>query len=248
METLVVGAGAMGRWLARALVADGPQTEVAFLDSDQSAARTAADALDGRAVSSDADESFDAVCVAVPIPAATEAIATYAPLAERAVYDVTGVMRGPVDAMRDHAPERERVSFHPLFAPDKEPGNVPVVADAPGPVTDDVREALASRGNDLFETTAAEHDEVMETVQARTHAAVMAYALAGKEVPDRYQTPISAALGNLADRVTAGEPRVYADIQATFEGAEDIAKAADRIATTDHSDFERLFEEASGEP
>lgn len=247
METLVVGAGAMGRWVAGALVADGPQTEIVFLDSDPSAARAAANALDGRAVSTDTDESFDAVCVAVPIPAATDAIAAYAPVAERAVYDVTGVMQEPVEAMRDHAPERERVSFHPLFAPDNEPGNVPVVADAPGPVTDGVREALASRGNDLFETTAAEHDEAMETVQARTHAAVLAYALAREEVPDRYQTPISGPLDTLADRVTGGEPRVYEDIQAAFDGAEDIARAADRIATTAPDEFEGLFEEAGGE-
>ncbi len=243
METLVVGAGAMGRWLARALRADGPDTEFAFADSDPSVSRAAADALDGRAVPPDTDESFTAVCIAVPIPAARDAIATHAPRAERAVYDVTGTMAGPVAAMREHATDRERVSFHPLFAPDNEPGNVPIVVDASGPVTDAVRDALAARGNDLFETTAAEHDEAMETVQARTHAAVLAFALASEDVSDRYHTPISGDLDRVADRMIAGEPRVYADIQAAFDGAEDIVAAAERIATADTDDFEALFEE-----
>lgn len=244
MDTLVVGAGAMGRWLGRVLRADGPETTLAFADADPTAAREAAEALDARAVDSGTDETFDAVCIAVPIPAGREAIATYAGNAERALYDVTGTMREPLSAMREHAPDCERVSLHPLFAPDNEPGNVPVVAEAAGPVTDAVRDALSARGNDLFETTAAEHDEAMETVQARTHAAVLAFALAAEDVPDRYHTPISSELAALADQVTGGEPRVYADIQAAFDGAEDVAAAARRIADADAQSFDRLFEDA----
>jgi prephenate dehydrogenase len=153
-------------------------------------------------------------------------------------------MAEPVAAMRRHAPNRERASLHPLFAPENEPGNVPVVADAPGPVTDRVRETLESRGNDLFETTPGEHDEAMETVQARAHTAVLAYALAAREVPDRFQTPVSGRLAELVEQVTGGEARVYADIQAAFDGAGDVAAAADRVAAADGTAFERLYREA----
>ncbi len=245
MELLVVGAGAMGRWLGRVLLEDGPPSlQLSVLDVDPEAAREAADALGAETVPPDTDETFEAVCFAVPIPATGEAIATYGELAERAVFDVTGTMAEPVAGMRRHAPNRERMSVHPLFAPENEPGNVPVVADAPGPTTDRVRDALGARGNNLFETTPAEHDTAMETVQARAHTAVLAYALAAESVPERYHTPVSAALSELAGQLTGGDARVYADVQAAFEGGADVADAADRVAEADHTEFERLYDEA----
>jgi prephenate dehydrogenase len=245
MELLVVGAGEMGQWVGRALRADGPPSlDLAVLDADDGTARSAAAALDCEAVDPGTEETFEAVCIAVPMSVAGEAIATYGEHAERAIFDVTGRMTEPVAAMRRHAPDRERVSFHPLFAPDGEPGNVPVVADAPGPVTDRVRGTLDRRGNHLFETTPADHDEAMETVQARAHAAVLAYALAAEPVPDRFQTRVSGRLSELVERVTGGEARVYADIQAAFEGAGDVAAAADRLAGADRTEFERLYDEA----
>ena len=79
MDILVVGAGAMGRWMGHSLVDDGPESvELAFVDTDADAALDAADAVAGRAVATDTDETFDGVCVAVPIPAATATIAEYA--------------------------------------------------------------------------------------------------------------------------------------------------------------------------
>jgi len=245
METLVVGAGEVGRWLGRALLADAPRpVELAFLDADENAARDAAAAVGGRAVAPERDDGFDLVCLAVPIPAVREAVATHAVRAEAAMLDVSGTMAAPVAAMREHAPDRERVSLHPLFAPENEPGNVAVVADTAGPLTDAVRAALADRGNHLFETTAADHDEAMETVQARAHTAVLAYALAAEDVPEEYHTPVSGPLADLAEQVTGGESRVYADIQATFGGAEDVAATARRIADADREAFADLSEDA----
>ncbi len=245
MELLVVGAGAMGRWLARALGEDGPPSlQLSVLDTDPETAREAAESLDAERVAPGTDDTFEAVCVAVPIPAAEAAIATYGGQAERAVFDVTGTMAEPVAAMRRHAPNRERVSLHPLFAPGNEPGNVAVVADAPGPATDRVRDALAARGNDLFETTPGEHDEAMETVQARTHTAVLAYALAAESVPDRFQTPVSAGMEDLVAQVTGGDAGVYADVQVAFEGADDVAGVAEELADADREHFQRLYDEA----
>ncbi|PSP82938.1 prephenate dehydrogenase [Halobacteriales archaeon QS_1_68_17] len=245
MDLLVVGAGAMGRWFAAA-VADGSAdpVAVAFADADPAAAKAAADEVGGSVVDEAGDDRFDAVCVAVPIPAAASAVESYAPRARRAMLDVTGSMADPVAAMRGAAPDRERVSLHPLFAPENAPGNVAVVADDPGPVSDAIRAALETRGNRLFETSAAEHDRTMETVQAGAHAAVLAFGLAADDVPDEFQTPVSEALFDVLRQVTGGDPRVYADIQQTFDGAADVAAAARRVADADGETFERLYEEA----
>jgi len=244
MKLLVVGAGTMGRWFGETVAtARTADTEIVFADADRDAAVAAADAIGGRAVALDTDEHFDAVCLAVPISAIEESIAAHAPNADRAVVDVTGVMADPVTAMAEHAPDRERVSFHPLFAPENSPGTVAVVADAPSPVTDEIRAALATE-NDLFETTPDEHDEAMATVQARTHAAVLAYALAAEDIRDEFHTPISGPLDALADQILSGSPGVYGEVQAAFDGAEAVAAAAERIADADGEEFEQLYREA----
>lgn len=246
MNVLVVGAGEMGRWFARTLVAGATdEVRVAFADADPEAASVAAADDWARTAALDTDEQFEAVCIAVPIPVATDAIETHAARATRAVIDVTGCAAAPVAAMRDHAPNRERLSLHPLFASANAPGNVAVVADESGPVTEDVLAALTAEGNDCFETTAAEHDRAMETVQTRAHAAILAFGLAAEDVPEGFQTPVSDALFDLLAQVGGNDPRVYADIQATFDGAEDVADAARDIAEADTERFADLYREAT---
>jgi prephenate dehydrogenase len=259
MKLLVVGAGEMGRWFgevvasgAGEIVASGAkevgaaeETDVAFADTDPGVAEAAAAEIGGRAVSLSTDEQFDAVCVAVPVSAAGAVIEDHASKAERALVDVTGQMAAPVAAMRSAAPDRERVSLHPLFASANAPGNVAVVADQSGRVTDRILDALAGAGNDLVETTADEHDEAMETVQARTHAAVLAFALAADDVPEGLTTPIFEELSGVAEQVTGNTPEVYAEIQATFDGAEQVAEAAALLADADESEFAELYREAS---
>lgn len=246
MDTLVVGAGAMGRWFGGCL-ADAAEGTVAFADRDPTAAAAAADGIDvARTADPAGDERFDLVCIAVPISATEAVIAEHAPRAERAIVDVSGVMAGPVRAMAEHAPDCERASLHPLFAPANEPGNVPMVVGADGPTIELVREVLAGRGNDVFETTSEEHDEAMRTVQTRAHAAILAYALAADDVPARFHTTVSAALQEVVETVTGNEPSVYAEIQETFEGADDVAEAARRVAEADPREFRRLYWEATG--
>ena len=249
MDVLVVGAGAMGRWFARA-VADAVE-EIAFADVDPAVAEQAVTEFGGnvsvRTTPVDSDERFEVVCLAVPMPAVEDAVASHADRAEQALVDVTGAIADPVAAMATCAPDRERVSLHPLFAPENEPGNVAVVADEPGPITDRLREALAARGNHLFETTPEEHDTAMETVQASAHAAVLAYALAseGTDVREEFHTPVSAGLADLTEQVTGNSSEVYAEIQAAFDGAEEVAAAAERIAGADSETFAKLYERAS---
>jgi prephenate dehydrogenase len=251
METLIVGAGAMGQWVGATLTdptasvsppGSAASCTVSYYDQDPAAAEQAASATGTRAVTTP-DESYDLVCIAVPIPAAATAIAAHASRAQAAAIDLTGTMTEPVDALAQHAAGVERASFHPLFSPDNEPGNVPVVVDADGPTVAFVRDRLTERGNEVFETTAAEHDEAMETVQSQAHAAILAYALAGESAPDRFQTTVSRQLDSLVEQVTGGESRVYADIQAAFDGADEVADAAASIADADRETFEKLYDQ-----
>jgi len=241
MHLLVVGAGEMGRWFARRSGADA----ISFADRDPDVAEAAAAAIDADAVPLDTDGRFDVVCVAVPMSAVPGAIAAHAGKATEAVVDVSGEMRDSVAALREHAGGVERASFHPLFSTANAPGNVPVVVDRGGPTVDRLRAALESAGNDVFETTPAEHDRAMETVQARAHAAVLAYALAGEDVDPRFHTAVSGPLGELVGQVTDGTPTVYAEIQARFEGADSVAAAAARLAEADEGRFAELYEEAT---
>lgn len=241
MDVLIVGAGAMGRWFGE--VVSGSETEIAFVDRDEEIATEAAAAVGGRALSIKTTERFDLVCFAVPIPAVERAISLYAPLADRAIADVSGVMREPVAAMESHAPEREHVSLHPLFSPENAPGNIPIVADE-GAVAAWVRERLRDAENTLVETTPEEHDAAMETVQTKAHAAVLAFSLAADEVPDGFETPVSRDLFALVRQVTNGNPHVYADIQSTFPGSEAVAEAAIDIAEASPEEFEALYYEA----
>lgn len=240
MDVLIVGAGAMGTWFGAAVDAD-----VAFADVDSAAAAAAADAVGGEAVPLESDATYDVVCIAVPLSHADGAIADHASRADAAIVDVSGAMVDPLAAMARHAPALERASLHPLFAPERAPGSIAVVREDAGPTIETLLATLEDRGNDLVETTPEEHDEAMETVQSATHAAVLAFALAAESVPEGFETPIYEELRALAMRVTAGTPRVYADIQETFAGAEAVADAARELADADHEEFESLYAEAA---
>lgn len=241
MQLLVVGAGEMGRWFARHSGVDA----VAFADRETAIAQeAAADHENASSVSLDTDERFDVICLAVPMRATPEAIARHAEKATEAVVDVSGEMRDSVAALNTHAKNRERASFHPLFSASNAPGNIPVVVDREGPVVDGIQESLSAAGNLVFETTPAEHDRAMETVQTRAHTAVLAYALAEEPVDDRFHTTLSAPLAELVDQVTNNSADVYAEIQARFDGSESVATAARKLADADQQTFADYYEEA----
>jgi len=249
MDLLVVGAGEIGRWVADTLIADGSPVDAAvtFTDRDPAVAEDAASARDAGVVPADGDTTHDAVCLAVPMSVVPEVVATYAPRASRAIFDVSGEMTDAIAAMREHAPRLERASYHPLFAPPRVPGNVAAAVDEPGETVEAVSAAIEAGGNDVFETTPTEHDEAMETVQAGAHAAVLAWRLAGEDVREEFHTPVSSALADVADTVTEGSPAVYAEIQRAFDGADDVADAARAIADADAGEFADLYERARGD-
>ncbi|MEF8801203.1 MAG: prephenate dehydrogenase [Halolamina sp.] len=247
MTLCIVGAGEMGRWFAETT----DYTALAFADTDTAAARDAAVAFDAEAIpltagTPETHREFETVCLAVPLPVAADAVADWAPYTRNAMLDVSGIMGPLVAAMREHLPDQERASLHPLFAPQRAPGNVALVADAVGPTLDPLLDDLRKAENELFETTPEEHDAAMSTVQAKTHAAVLAWALASDgELREEFHTPVSADLTELAATVTEGDPRVYADIQESFPGADAVAEAAETLADADSAAFTELYSEAA---
>lgn len=239
METVIVGAGAIGTWFAGAT-----DVHATFVDIDSAAARDAAARVGGETADPGTERPFDLVVIAVPMSAVESTIEAYAPNATEAIIDLSGVMADPIATMAEVAPAKERASLHPLFAPSNAPGRIAVVPDNAGPIIETITNRLTTAGNTLFETTPAVHDQAMETIQARAHAAILAFALAAEEVPEPFGTPIYDGLCELVDDVTGGTPQVYSEIQATFSGAEDVAAAAERIAAADQATFEQLYNEA----
>ncbi|MDZ7729963.1 MAG: prephenate dehydrogenase [Natrialbaceae archaeon] len=242
MDVLIVGAGAMGRWFGATIDAD-----VAYADVDRDAATAAADHTGGRVAGMEGGpDDHDVVCLAVPMQSVVPAIQAQADRARAGLVDLSGVMAAPLEAMAAAAPTLEHLSIHPLFAPDRAPGSVPYVEAAGGTHTTAILQALEQAGNELVETTAAEHDRAMETVQAASHAAILAFSLAAEDVPDGLETPVYDDLRSLARRVTGGTSRVYADIQGTYAGAATVASEADRIAGAETAEeFEALYREAT---
>ncbi|ELY37908.1 prephenate dehydrogenase/arogenate dehydrogenase family protein [Natronorubrum tibetense] len=244
MDVLIVGAGAMGTWFGRATDAT-----VTFADVDADAAAAAAERVGSGAETTalEGTDSYDVVCIAVPMTHVVDAVADHAERAERAIVDISGVMGPSLEAMAEHAPGLERASLHPLFAPERAPGSIAVVREEAGPTVETLLETFDAGGNDLIETTATEHDDAMETVQATTHAAVLSFALAAESVPDGFETPIYEGLGTLVEQFTEGTPRVYADIQQTFDGADAVADAAAAVADADAEELESLYREAASQ-
>ena len=242
MRVAIVGAGTMGEWFAE--VTDG-WLEPLFVDAEFERAAELADRYDGTARHVEELERVPVVCTAVPIPTTPSVIATVGQQAEQAVIDLSGTMAAPMKAMAEHADNRERISLHPLFAPNHAPGNIAAVVDEPGDVWSTLAERLDARGYNVFITDAETHDRAMETVQAKVHAAIIAFGLAADPVDDRFHTPISRDLRQLTDTVLSGSPHVYADIQQAFDGADDIAAAAEAIASADRETVELLYREAS---
>ena len=241
MDTLIVGAGDVGRWFAEMV-----PWQVAFADIDRAAAEEAATAFGDRGSVAGLDEetAFDVVVVAVPMRVTEMTIEEQAKRATRAVIDLSGSMCEPLDAMAATAPGAERVSFHQLFAPEHGPGRIAYSVGSDGAVTREIREAFERAGNELVEIEPDIHDEAMGTIQGRAHAAILAFALAASEVPDELSTPVYDQLDQLVERVTGGSPGVYADIQARFDGASEIRDAADRLDRADRDTFEALYRDA----
>ena len=247
MNVLVVGAGEMGRWIAQTLSAD-----VAITDTDPAIASQSGDVVGAQVVpldpANDEDSTtYDVGIFAVPMGAIDDAIARQADRIGHGVVDVTGWMAPAIAAMETYAPDAQHCSLHPLFAPERAPGSIAVVDASPGPHTAAILADLEAAGNELVETTTAEHDRAMESVQGAAHAAILSFALAADRVRPELETPVYAGLREQVERILAGSPSVYAEIQAAFDGADAVARDAAQIADADPEELEAMLTSLSSE-
>ncbi len=206
MDVLIVGAGSMGTWFGSAI--DG---RVAFADVDADAASRAADAVGvGRGSS-----RWDGVRCRLSRGAdgsrcrrGRRARAASEAGARRCIRRDGAAL----EAMAEHAPDRERLSLHPLLRPNARPDRSPSSAIGRGR-----RPTPSARRSPTVETTCSRRRRPNTTRRwrrfRRRHAAVLSFALAAESVPDGFETPVYEQLRALAQQVTAGTPRVYADIQ-----------------------------------
>lgn len=240
MDVLIVGSGAVGRWVGSRL--DG---SIAFADVDRAAAESAATALpDGTVTDLSGSETYDVVAVAVPMREATSVIEAQADRATGALIDFTGSMAGPLETMEKAGGALQRASFHPLFAPEHAPGRIAKSTGQDGPLIDRITRSFVAAGNTIVPVEASVHDDAMATVQGRVHAAVLAFGLAADPVPEELGTPVFEEMQALRERVTSGPPGVYADIQETFDGIEALQDAVEKLAEADRKTFEELYEDA----
>ncbi|MEF8771533.1 prephenate dehydrogenase/arogenate dehydrogenase family protein [Halodesulfurarchaeum sp.] len=240
MDALIVGSGAVGRWVGARF--DG---SVSFADADRETAESAAAEVAGGSVADlEGTEAYDVVAIAVPIRVTPTVIRAQASRAEGAIVDFTGSMTEPLAVMEETASAVERVSFHPLFAPEHAPGRIAKSVGKGGPIVDEITRSFVEAGNTVVPVEPAVHDDAMGTVQGRVHAAVLAFGLAADPVPEKLGTPVYEELQALRERVTSGEPGVYADIQETFDGIEALQEAIDQLAQADRAEFEALYDDA----
>jgi prephenate dehydrogenase len=261
-KALVVGGtGAMGRWCASFLKRSGFDVAIA----SRRDALEAAASLGVRRASIDDAGDFDVVVLSVPIDAIGASAARAGPLMRPGslLMDLSSLKKGPMAAMLKHAPpEIEVLGAHPLFGPDVESiegRNVILVPSERSsrwlPV---IRELFEHAGARVTTATAQEHDKKMAVVQGLTHFMYIAWGRAMESLgirPDDlngFQTPVFSVTKEMAGRVLAQSPELYALIQsgpdvapvraAFIETCFTLAEAAD---AGDIGGFEKAFRSAA---
>lgn len=222
MKVAVIGAGAMGRWLAD--FAKQNLGEVVIADvSAAKAERVARElSISSRSVTEAAAEA-ELVLVAVPISKTPEVIKSLAGQVQRGALlaDVTSVKSDVVEAMQTVEARVELVSLHPLFGPGAtsiKGKDFVVVPVKPGKRYTVLKHRLIELGAQITEMEAEGHDRLMAIIQCMTHFVLIAYlnalkSMKGLKRAEKLHTPMFTTLLNLAKAVLAGNPELYGELQ-----------------------------------
>ena len=235
---VVGGAGAVGTLYADAFAAAG--RTVSVIDS---ATEPESDVRRPDARTSATLGAADVVILAVPESVALAAVPVLATVAAQAVVvDTLSVKSGMAEAVARSA-LAEAVGLNPMYAPslgmDGRPTAAVVYRD--GARVDAVLDVVAARGP-VVRVSATDHDRVVASTQALTHAAILAFGTALGELG--VDPEVAAALGPppfatataLLARGANGTPEVYADVQQGNPYAGEARSALGRaVATVDAS-------------
>ena len=228
INTLVVGGeGAVGS-LYCALARDGLQGQVASLDVKANDAQRLPGVHYqlGDITSEQATPllvAADLVVLALPADVAGQAIAKLSPQLRpsQCLVDTLSVKLEYVTRLLELEPIHEALSLNPMFAPALgfEGRSVASVVVREGPTGAALIAAMKAAGAKVVEVSAEDHDRQTAAIQAATHAAVLAFAMAleaqgyrPSEAEALWAPPHTTLLALVA-RIVSGEPEVYRDIQ-----------------------------------
>jgi prephenate dehydrogenase len=205
---IVGGRGAMGDWFVRFFRDRGYPVHISERDRDLPL--------------EELTRLCKVVIVSVPIDITPSVINQVGPLLARdaLLMDLTSLKSAPMRAMLA-ATRAEVIGLHPLFGPDVRDMTGQNIVLCPGrgatwlPWT---REALASGGAVVVETSPERHDAMMAVIQGLNHLNTMTLGLILREAGldpaelERFSTPAFRNKTTMIEKVFTQNPRLYADI------------------------------------
>lgn len=222
MKFAVIGAGAMGQWLAGFIKQNLGEVVVADASATQ-AERVAKELGIISKPIPEATAEAECVLVAVPISKIPEVIKSLAGQVQRGALlaDITSVKSDVVEVMQTIEAKVELVSLHPLFGPGAasvKGKDFVVVPVKPGQRYAALKNRLIELGARVTEMEAEEHDRLMAIIQCMTHFVLLAYldalkSMKGLKKAEKLHTPMFATLLDLAKSVLAGNPELYGELQ-----------------------------------
>ncbi len=222
MKVAVIGAGAMGGWLAG--FAKQNLGEVVVADTNAAKAQKLASGLGvGAKPIKEAAAEADLVLVAVPISKTPETVKSLAGVVQKGalIADVASVKSDVVEAMQQVEGNLELVSIHPLFGPGAtsvKNKDFVVVTVRKGRRYSKLKYVLVELGARVTEMDADEHDRLMAIIQCMTHFVLLAYlnaikSMRGLKEAEKLRTPMFISLMRLGKAVLAGNPELYGELQ-----------------------------------
>jgi len=230
---IVGGSGKMGRWFARFLRQEGK--EVLLVGRSEEKLRQVQAEVDVDATTDIARvRDADVIMISVPLDAFEAVVREVAPYtrSEQVVVDVTSLKAEPVEAMRRHITAAVALGTHPVFGPGaKDLANQNVVLTP----TNERETALADKAKDYLEARGArvslmapeEHDRMMTVVLGLAHFIAIASADAllntdGFQEMKKVGGTTFRVLYTLVASVISQDPELYASLQMSFPGIEEV--------------------------
>lgn len=226
MTNMVVlgGAGGVGGLFCRALLRDGHV--VTAVDRRACAPplmSMRADAAAPNRVLADALAGADCVLFCLPEDVALASVGPVSAAMRPGalIVDTLSVKSRFAAVASSVAAAMETLGVNPLFAPEIgfDGQNVAVVRSGAGPRGDSFVAMLKAWCANVTEMSAEEHDRAMAMIQALTHATVLGFGCALRDMgysatgAAGLRTPFHNALLALLARILEGAPSVYRDIQ-----------------------------------
>ena len=232
---IIGGYGKMGRWLARALRAEGLRVTIA--GRDETKLREAAGQLGVKPASaSEAVKNSEVVILSVPIDSFEAICKEIAPAVKpgQYIFDVTSIKARPVDIMHKYFGGCRVLGTHPMFGPGAASVNGQRFVLTPTNTEERtlagiIHRYLEERGAKVAVMSPAEHDEMMSIVLGLSHfiALVSADTLLElgrlKEAETVGGTSYRLLL-TLAEAVVSEDPDFYATLQMNLPGMAKIGE------------------------